>query len=153
MGRVYTASVTDVAVTVAQDFFELTAPSDLVFCILSCHIGQSSDAGDAAAEMLTINITRYSTSGSGGSTPTARPHHVGDAATSVIEEANNTTQGGTPVVLFSEAFNVQAGWHYVPIPEERIWVSPSGIIAIELPVAPGDSLTMSGSITYEVFGG
>lgn len=153
MGRVYTASVSEVAVTVAQDFFELTAPSDLVFCILSCHIGNSSDAGDSQAELLPIHIIRYSTSGSGGSTPTARPHHVGDAATSVIEEANNTSLGGTAVIVVADVFNVQAGWHYVPIPEERIWVSPSGIIAITLPTAPDDSLTMSGSITYEVFGG
>jgi len=153
MGMVYTASFTDVAVTVAQDLFELTAPSDAAVIIHSCYIFQNSDFGDSAAEGLTISVTRYSTGGSGGGTPTERPHDVGYGASGSAVETNNTTQGGTPVVVHSDAFNVQAGWQYRPTPEERISVSPGGFLAIELPSAPADSLTMSGSLTYEEIGG
>ncbi len=153
MGIMYTASFTEVAVSAAQDIFELTAPSDAAVIIHSCYIGQSSDFGDSAAEGLPINITRYSTGGSGGSTLTERPHEVGSPASGSSVEANNTTQGGTPVVVASDDFNVQAGWQYRPTPEERITVSPSGIIAIELPAAPSDALTMSGSLTFEEIGG
>ena len=153
MGMIYTASFTDVAISALQDLFELTAPSDAVVILHSCYIFQNSDFGDAAAEGLTINITRYSTSGSGGTAPTERPHEVGFPASGSAVEVNNTTQGGTPVVLFSEGFNVQAGWAHRPTPEERYVTSPSGIIAIELPTAPADALTVSGSLTFEEIGG
>ena len=153
MGMIYSASFTDVAVTAAQDLFELTAPSDAVCIIHSCYIFQNTDFGDSAAEGLTISITRYSTSGSAGGTVTERPHEVGFPAAGAAVEINNTTQGGTPVIIMSDCFNVQAGWQYRPTPEERIVVSPSGIIAIELPSAPTDSLTMSGTLTWEEIGG
>lgn len=154
MGRMYTASVGAVAVTAAQDFFELVAPSDAVVVIHSIYIGQYTDAGDSEAEMLPVQINRNTASGSGGSALTARPHEVGDAAFGGTVEANNTTQaGGTETVLVQEAFNIQAGWFYKPTPEERIVLSPSGQIVVELPVAPTDSITMQGSITFEEIGG
>lgn len=151
MGRIYTTSFQAVAVTGAVDFFELLAPSTGMLRILSCRIGQNTEEADAQAEMLQIQITRYATSGSGGSTPTENPHQVGHAATAVTTEANNTTQGGTPTVILADAFNVQIGWYYQPPPEEQIWVPPSGIIAIESPDTPADSITFSGSVTYEEF--
>ena len=54
MGRRYSVSFTDVAVTVQQDLFQLEAlvvPAKL----LGCTISQSSDVGDAAAEGLSIS--------------------------------------------------------------------------------------------------
>ncbi len=153
MGRMYTAVFNDVAVTAIQDLFELNAPADAVVVLHSVTIGQSSDAGDGQAEMLSVQISRCTGSGSAGSTPTAQKHNVGDAAFGGTVEANNTTQGATATPIFSEAFNVQAGWFYRPTPEERIILSPSGRIVVELPVAPADALTMSGSITFEEIGG
>lgn len=149
MGRIYTASISEVAVSAAQDLFELTAPSTGMVRILSARWGQSSDAGDAAAELLPWNLTRYATSGSGGSTPTPAPHSVGHAASGVTVEANNTTQGGTPTVVLSDCWNVQAGYLYQPPPEEMVTIPPSGILAIEFPSAPADSITVSGSVTFE----
>jgi hypothetical protein len=148
MGRVYTASFTAVAISVAQDAFEITAPAVGSVIILSCHIGQYSDAGDTESELLPVNITRYATSGSGGSTPTARPHHPSNPAFGGSVEVNNTTQGGTPVVVLSDVFNVQAGWFYKPSHEERIFIASGAILAIELPVAPADAITAAGSITF-----
>ena len=149
----YTTSFTNVAVTAAQDFFELTAPADAIIIIHSCYISQNTDYGDSAAEGLTINVTRYSTSGSGGTTPTPRPLEVGMSASGATSEANNTTEGGTPIVVHSECFNIQAGWVYRPTPEERIVCSAGDIIAINLPSAPTDSLTMSGTLYFDEIGG
>ncbi len=153
MGRIYVARFGNVAVSAAQDLFELNAPSDAVCKLLACRIGNSSDAGDAEAELLPIQIVRYATSGSGGSAVTARPTQVGDPAFGGTVEANNTTQGGTPTEVLSDSFNVQSGWLYQPPPEEQIIISPSGILAIELPNAPGDALTMWGSLVFEEIGG
>jgi len=153
MGMMYSAAVEAVAVTVAQDFAEILAPSDAVVILHSVYVGQHTEEGDAAAEMLQINIVRYATSGSGGSAGVENPHEIGFPAAGSVVEFNNTTQGGTPVVLLADSFNVQAGWQYRPTPEERLVISPSGILAIELPTAPADSITFDITITWEEIGG
>ena len=154
MGRRYAASFTGVSVTAVQDLLELNASSTGAVVIHSIFIGQSSDAGDTEAEMLQIEISRSTgTSGSGGTTLTARALESGFAAFGGTVEANNTTQATTTTVLVSETFNIQAGWFYRPTPEEKIWLSPSGRVVIELPTAPTDAVTMSGTIVFESFGG
>ena len=154
MGLIYTAVVEQIAVTAIQDFLEITAPSDSIVKILSARLGQNSDPADAQAELLPVQITRYATGGSGGTAAiAANPHEVGSPTKGSTVDRNNTTQGGTPLVIVADVFNVQAGWIYQPPPEEQIIISPLGILAIELPVAPADELTMSGSITFEEIGG
>ena len=153
MGRIYSASFEEVAVSAAQDLFEITAPADSSVIIHSVTITQSSDAGDSQAEMLPILIHRGTTSGSGGSTPTPNPYALGDAAAGTTVEANNTTQGTEGTILHAEAFNVQIGFYYLPPPEDRIIVSPSDILHIELQSAPADALTMNGTVVFEEIGG
>ena len=154
MGRVYTAQISAIAVSVIQDFFEINCPTDAVVVVLSARIGQYSDAGDAAAEMLPVQISRATgTAGSGGTTVTARPHQGGYAAFGGSVEANNTTQAGTTTTILSEAFNIRSGWLYQPTEKEFIWMSPGGVLVFELPVVPADELTMEGSVTFEEIGG
>lgn len=150
MGRIYTASFSAVAVTAAVDFFELLAPATGMVRLISCRIGQSTEEADAQAEMLNINIVRYATTGSGGGTATPAPMQVGHAASGVTSvETNNTAQGVTPTVLVSDAWNVQIGWVYQPSPEEMILVPPSGLLAIESPDTPADSISFSGTLVFE----
>ena len=153
MGMVYSAAVSEVAVSVIQDLVEITAPADAVVILHSVYVGQSTEEGDAAAEMLPINIVRYATGGSGGTLGTENPHEVGFPAAGGAVEFNNTTQGTTATLLLADAFNVQAGWQYRPTPEERIVVSPSGVLAVELPVAPADAMNANITITWEEIGG
>ena len=91
-GRIYASSFQAVAVTGAEDLFELTCPATGMCRLLSCQIGQSTEEADAQAEMLQIQITRYATGGMGGSTPVENPHLVGHGASGVTSEANNTTR-------------------------------------------------------------
>ena len=117
--------------TNSQYFRHAVAPrySGLLFILenlLSIRIGQYGDAGDAEAELLPIAITRYATGGSGGSVRTPRPHVFGSGASAVVVDSNNTTQGTTPTVILQDSFNLQAGWLYVPTPEEWITIPPSG---------------------------
>lgn len=153
MGRVYSASFSEVAVTVAQDLFEIVAPADASVRVHGVTISQSSDAGDAQAEMGKILIHRGTATGSGGSVVTPSPLSEGDAAFGGTVEANNTTQSVEGTVLHSEAFNVQIGFYYMPPPEDRVEVSPSQLFIVELQAAPDDSLTMSGTIVFEAIGG
>ncbi len=149
-GRIYTANIS-IAVTAAQDFFEVNAPSTGIVVIHRIFLGQSSDAADAQAEMLRVHLARSTSggAGSGGSSITARPHAFGHAAYGGTVEANNTTEATTQTSIYEEAFNVQAGFYWVPTPEERIIIPPSGIFIVGLAAAPNDSLTMQGSITFE----
>ena len=154
-GRVYIGEVSAVSVSAIQDFWEINCPSDAVIALLSIRLSQYSDVGDASSEILPVIISRTTTggAGSGGSTPTARPVHVGTVAFGGSIEANNTTQATTTTEILSDSFNIRAGWLYQPPEKEIIWLSPSGILVVELPVAPADALTMQGTITFEVFGG
>lgn len=156
MGRIYTAQFTDVAVTAIQDLFEIVAPSTAVVVIHDLHISQRSDVGDAAEEILSIQLTSgHTTSGSGGSSYTPIKKEVGDAAFGGTVEVNNTTQAvsGTIVTHYSWQWNIRGPFDKVWTPETRPVLSPSRRACVELPVAPADSLTMSGSITFEEIGG
>lgn len=156
MSRIYTAQFTDVAVTAIQDLFEIVAPADAIVVIHDVHFSQKSDVGDAAEEILNIQFTSgHTTSGSGGTTPPAIPREFGDAAFGGTVEANNTTQAsaGTIVTHYSWDWNIRGPFDKIWTPETRPILSPSRRACFELPVAPADSITMSGSVTFEEIGG
>jgi hypothetical protein len=153
MGRVYSASFEEVTVSSAQDLFEVVAPADAAVEIHSWTITQSSDAGDAQAEMLPILVHRGTATGSGGTSVTASPKSLGDAAFGGTVEANNTTQSVEGTFLHAEAFNVQIGAYYLPPPEDRDEISPSALYIVELQAAPADALTVNGTVVFEEIGG
>lgn len=154
-GPIYTATFSNIAVSAAQDLFELVAPASTRLELLEVKVGQESDEGDAAAEMLPIQIIRgYTTSGSGGAsvTPGKVVPWQRDAVATV--ERNNTTvaQDGTGVILDADTFNIMGGWRHYPAPEERIGVEISTRLVVRLPVAPADAVTMYGTIKWKEIG-
>ena len=94
MGRMYSATFELVAATAAQDLFEINAPADASVVVHGVWLSQSSDVGDAASEMLNILIHRGSTSGSGGSTPTAAPLSLGTLLS--VVRSRRTTRRNRP---------------------------------------------------------
>lgn len=156
MGRVYSAQFNGVAVTAQQDFFELNAPSDAAVRLLSIHLSQGTELGDAAEEQLLILLKRgQTTSGSGGTTPTAVAYAAGDPAFGGTVEANNTTKAsaGTIVTLEAHNWNVRAPFDRIFTPETCPILSPSGRMTVELATTPADSITISGFIIFEEIGG
>jgi len=149
----YSVTFEEVAVTSVRDLFEIVAPSDAAVVVHGLVVSQSSDAGDSQSEQLNLLIHRGSTSGTGGTTPTATPLAVGDAAFGGTVEVNNTTQGTEGTIVHSEAFNVMAGCQIWWTPETRPVISPSARLIVELQTAPSDSLTMSGTLYFEEIGG
>lgn len=152
MSGIYTAVFNNVAVTAIQDLFEIVAASDAVVRIHDIHLSQNTDVGDAAEEVLRIELTSgHTTSGSGGSAPTAIPHNIGQAAFGGTVEVNNTTQAsaGTIVTHYVWNWNIRVGFDKIFTPETRPRIAPSGRMCLELPAAPADSVTMSGSVTFE----
>ena len=57
MGRMYTVTFTDVAVTAQQDLFQIEANTTPVI-IHAIFLSQISDVGDSAAENLSILLRR-----------------------------------------------------------------------------------------------
>lgn len=151
--RMFSAVFEEVAVSAVQDLFEVNAPADAVVVIHGLVISQSSDAGDSESEQLNVLIHRGSTSGSGGSAPTARPMEIGTPAFGGTVEVNNTSQSTEGVHIHAECFNVMAGLQIWWTPETRPVLSPSGRLIVELQTAPADALTMSGTIYFSEQGG
>jgi len=153
MGRIYTATFEEVAVSTAIDLFELVAPADMSVLLHGVVISQSSDAGDSESEQLNILIHRGTGSGSGGTTPTPAPLHVSTTASTVTVECVNDSQGTEGTIIHSDGFNVMAGYAMWWPPECRPCISPSGRIIVELQSTPDDAITMSGTIYFEEIGG
>lgn len=153
MQRMYSLVFSAVAVTAAQDLFELVPATGKPIAIHEIRIGQTSDAADAQDELLQVSIIRgHTTSGSGG-TATLTPANLSEnsGATGITTaEINNTTvaSAGTAVTLVTDAFNVRSGWLYVPTPECRPVIGAGTRVVVRI-TAPSDSLTMSGTIIYE----
>jgi hypothetical protein len=151
MGIIYSAAFTGEAVTGASDFFELTCPADAAVRILSCRIGQTTEEGDAAAEMSPILMARYTGANGDGTGITPLPLEGPGTAGTVVRGPG--TEGVTKTLFFADAFNVQAGWLYQPIPEEMIVMSPGEDIAIYNTKSYNDSITFHGVLVFEEIGG
>lgn len=153
---IYTATFTAVAVTAAQDVFEITADTTTRVKIREVMLGQYSDAGDAQAELLSILFIRgYTVTGSGGSTvtPSNISGHTGALAAVSVVKANNTTVANTGTVktLRAEAWNVQTPYIYAPEEDEYLILEAGQRLVIRLTV-PADSLTVNGTLTFEEIG-
>jgi len=110
------------------------------------------DMSTAAVLDGDIELTSgHTTSGSAGSAPTAIPRNIGQAAFGGTVEVNNTTQAsaGTIVTHYVWNWNIRVGFDKIFTPETRPRIAPGTRMCLELPAAPADSVTMSGSITIE----
>lgn len=151
-GAVYVCAIVNVAITAAQDVFELNVGSGVKAAYLrEVRIGQFSDAGDSAAEMLSVLVQKgYTVSGSGGSAGTISPMDARSPAANSTIEVNNTTVAntGTAITLCSDAFNIQAGWLYQPGPSDRPRLVAGDRLVIRI-TAPTDSLSTNATLVFE----
>ena len=153
MGRMYSAEFSKVAVTLDQDWFEITPADDKPVAIHAVFITQSSDVGDAAEEILNFKIMRgHTSSGSSGSSSTPAPLNPIDAAAGATVEVNNTTIAttGTIVDLHSDSFNIRSGLQLVFPPDQRpVTTQANTTIVVRLLEDTADALTMSGTVYFE----
>lgn len=151
-GRIYTVSFAAVSLAAIQDLFEISPADDKPVEIVGLFLSQTGvgDVGDAAEEMLRIEIIRgYTSSGSGGSSPTPAPVKRIDAAAGFTAEVNNTTVAntGTAVIIHEDAFNVRAGYaNWWPEGTEPDASQANTTIVVRLVAAPADAITISGTL-------
>ena len=156
MARMYSAVFEAVAVAAAQDFFEVLAAAGSVIVIHEINIGVHDAVTDEELRVRLVHGAGSVTSGSGGSTPTARPLAVGDAAAGATVEANNTTKmvvgTGALTTIKADAFSTASGWLWVPTPECRPTIKGGNRMTVELVAAPAASRTVTGCILFEELG-
>jgi len=148
-GLMYSASFTAATQAGSRDLFALTVASGDFVIIHSARIGQRALEGDASAEMLEILIQRAATAGA-GTANTPAPHMVGaPAASSTV--VTNAALAASPTPVITDVFNLQAGWLYLPTPEERIVVSAltTDDVLVVTVEAPAGTTEWSGTMTFE----
>jgi len=156
----HTAGFKAVAVTAAQDFFEVKASASSILIVHGFTLYQTTDLGDAAEEVLRLTTNRGSgtvTSGSGGSTATAALIIRAATAFGGTVEVNNTTVLAVGTGTLTNDME-HLGWN-IRIPYEKWWtpdtrpiILPSEYWTLELEAAPADSITVSGTIYLEQIG-
>lgn len=161
----YSATFSAIAVSAAQDVFEIAAPATSRVKIIDCFFGQYSDFGDTAAEILSVLVIRgYTTTGTGGATVTPAPLAVTGTRTAVSTvKRNNTTvaQDGTAETLLAGTVNIAAGWSLrdvLSLGDPRwekqgygLWLTTSQRLVVRI-TAPADALTMNGTLIFEETG-
>jgi hypothetical protein len=155
MPRMYTVPFVKVEESEIVDWFEITPAANKMIEVVGLFIGQSSDFGDAQAEIIPFKISRgWTNSGSGGSAPTPTPVDPGDAAASFTAETMNTVVAntGTEIICHSDTINVMPG--------EKLWL-PDGCgakctstqtrLTVRPTTKPTDPITLSGTLYVREF--
>ena len=150
---IYGANFSAQAITTATDIFEFTPAADRPVVIYGLQLGQTTDLGDAAEEVLMIGIYRDCTAGSGGTSNTEyiyNNHSVGATNTAGTRSLGTASTGGTLIDIIP--WNIRIPLLWIPIPEMRPKFSN---IAAEGPVstfrliaAPADSITTSATVYW-----
>lgn len=147
MGRMYTVSFVDVAVTAQQDFFQIEA-NTIPAILHAIFLSQTSDVGDAAAENLTIQILRVTDAVTNDLAEVLLDAGDGAAlADLAINETSELTTGAE--VIHAESWNIAMPFIWMPPPEMRIIVEVGNAVVVNLNTTPADELTMNGVMYFE----
>ena len=136
------------------DLSEITAASGKPCVILGFDVGQTSDVGDAAEEILALSLkTGATTSGSGGSAATPVNTDTSGGAAGFAAEQANTTKASAGTIVTHGVFhwNVRMPLQIRFTQEEQILLAASARATLEIPAAT-DSLTISGQLLVQEIG-
>lgn len=151
-GQVYSVEFEGVAISAAQDLFELTPADDRPVELVGLFLGQVSDLGDAQEEAIAIKVIRgHATGGSGGSTGTVNPVKKRSASAGATAEVNNTTiaSTGSPLDLHSDVWYLRAGYGlWWPEGAEPDADQADTTIVVRLVDAPADAITATGTLYF-----
>ena len=160
MGRKYVIDTGFQSIgTAAQDLVEILCPADAVMIVHSVNIDQTSEYTAAEAEKLQLTFKRAAgafTSGNGTSV-TPAVLEFGDAAAGITAERNATSQAaagsGTLTTIFTDVWDVLAGYDFTPIPELRLIFSPSQALVISVSATNDTITTARCRVIVEELGG
>lgn len=150
-GRLYTVAIGNQAQTASKTLLEILSSSTDIVLLERIWITQSSFD---TSENLGSKTQRVTTTGTGTAT-TPEPMAVGDSAFGGTVETNSTVEptytAGTEIL--ESGFNVLSGYLWTPAnDDEVIVIPPSGLVGINLDVAPSASMDFSYGCTLREVG-
>lgn len=132
----------------------LTAPADAALIIDRVEVTQENIT---ASEGNAIRLIRASTAGTGGRSITPAPLSGGIPAAGSTALDDDTVWSAQPTLtatgMHRIAFNLLTGMLWHPSPSERIEISPSGRLAVEIENAPAGAVTWSYIVSFREIGG
>jgi len=155
MGRLYYATIDAQSITAVTDVFWIGSPTDAVTVLHEISITQDESETSLQVPLRVFRTTTDNSANGTGVTPA--PTRSGDVAyggmvRSIITGGSLSAET-TP--LWSMSQNALNGWFWLPIPEARIYLSPTagtaGRVAIKIDAVV--TLTISGYIVIEEIGG
>ncbi len=154
MRGVYTVRDTITNVTAAQPLLYLGVPTSSVIEILSARV---SCQDENTSEQFLVTLGKVTGTVAGGNALTPRVSEGGDIASTVTAKGGETditglTQEGDSDAIASHGSNKLGSWEYVPLPEERVFISPSGEITLETQSAITSS-SLTAEISFREIGG
>lgn len=149
--RVYTVSMTRVAVTGAITLIQILAGATVPLQIIRAVIAQTSST---TSTQQPVQINRKSAAATVTSfTPKLNGPITDPAASAVGGSAKTGTnasgEGTDSDILHQDVWNYLNGFLYLPTPKEYPFVDAAGIIGLKFPVAPGSSVTITGDLIFE----
>lgn len=140
---VYIARLDATVVSTARTLVQINLPATRTAEIIRMWVTQTLSEISTQEEIQVLVVT---TAGTGTS---FTPVLIRGAATSATATNNHTAEGTASTVYIREGFNILSGWLYLPVPEERIQIAPSGRLALRFPVAPASATWSAGIIWGE----
>jgi hypothetical protein len=131
-------------VSTAITVIEITNTAAEVLEILRAWVTQENVTATGQAG---IAIVRKTVSITGTSLTTAALSSGTSSATAKHTASGEGTDGA---FLIREGFNLVNGWLYLPVPEERITVPPSGMLALKFMTAPASASFSYGFVWQEL---
>lgn len=142
---VYVARLDAVSIAHGRAIVQINLAAGFIGEILRAWVSFSA-ATSVATE---VGISRRSTAGTVTSFTPIKLQ--GGAATTATAGVNASVDSTQTDVLFREFCNQQGNWLYLPVPEERISIPPSGRVALYFPTAPS-AVTVSAGIVWGEIG-
>ncbi len=153
-GRIYVATFENVSIgTAAQSIMELQVPDNTIIKILRAWLSPAITA-TPVDEVIAINIYSNDAVATGGTPMTEQPLPPAAAAdASNVTALLEPTIAATEFTLYADAYHLQNGWVYPPIPEEmEIFIGgnadPGDNVGLELAVASTATPSISGGIRW-----
>jgi hypothetical protein len=145
-GDVYTVLNKGVTISTAITIIQIKAGANNGIVIMRASLTQR---GSTTSVQEDVAFVRKSTAATvtaaidspGSSTSTiARADPNQSAASATLSTSGTgitgTAEGTDTETAVRQGFNVLNGWQYIPVPEERIYIPPGGILALKFVNAP-----------------
>lgn len=103
-------------------------------------------------EVVSLRLLRRTTTGSGGSAATEVALDGDTTTIAVAASTLVTTPGTAGAVLKAWQWHQLVPFQYIPVPEDRVVIAPSGRLALNLQTAVAATRTWSGYAVWEELG-